>query len=182
MGYEGPDSYEELSKEPGLIITNDYQRQLQENPLSIGDEVPMAFYEKEYFPTQIIMYTLAGFIMVFGIINLVNTILSNLYARRKELGILQALGMTTGQLKRMIGRETLSYMGVSALCTLIFGSGLGYTLVMAQIQMGMNMIYAYPGRPVVLYLLAMFLIQWGFTDYGVKFLQKESFVERIKTL
>ncbi len=279
MGYEGPDSYEELTKKPGLIITNDYQRQLQENPLSIGDEVPMAFYdkdgkkrevklpvvaivnynswadknrtvrlplsllgssfmmpnavmdewtgidtiygcevavesekskavgealeelygleenlylaskaenrafyEKEYFPTQIIMYTLAGFIMVFGIINLVNTILSNLYSRRKELGILQALGMTTGQLKRMIGRETLSYTGASALCTLIFGSGLGYALVMAQIQMGMNMVYAYPWLPVVLYLLAMFLIQWGFTDYGVKFLQKESFVERIKTL
>ena len=45
MEYEGPDSYEELLKKPGLVVVNDYYEMLQKNPLSAGDMVPVIYYD-----------------------------------------------------------------------------------------------------------------------------------------
>lgn len=277
MSYEGPDSYEELFTQYGLIVINENLSQLLEHPLSIGDIVPFrfydgngtlreeelpviavvrtaawrqknraaslplslmgssfmmpnssldqfagmnttygyeiktepgaekavgaaleelygpeenlylasksenaAYYQNRYRSTQIILYSLAGFLVVFGVINLTNTLFTNLYSRKRELGILQAVGMTQTQLRRMLSRETTHYTGISAFCTLLPGGFLGYALVMAQLLAGYDMSYAYPWVPVLLYILLLFLLQRAITYYGVKMLQKESLVERMK--
>ncbi len=277
MEYEGPDSYEELLKKPGLVVVNDYYEMLQKNPLSAGDMVPVIYYdgdgqkkktelpviavvkttswsrknktkhmpislsgssfmmpdtvmdqwagrnaiygyeiateeglsknvgiilqelydmeenlyldskaenreyyEKEFFSEKIIYYTLAAFIVLFGIINLVDTVITNLYSRKKEFGILQAVGMSNGQLKKMINKEMLHYTSISVVCTLVFGSILGYALVMAYIQMGMDMLYSFPWIPILLYIVAIFAVQYILVYYGIKLLQKESIVERMK--
>ena len=65
---------------------------------------------------KIIYYTLAAFIVLFGIINLVDTVITNLYSRKKEFGILQAVGMSNGQLKKMINKEMLHYTNISVVC------------------------------------------------------------------
>lgn len=277
MEYEGPDSYDELLKKPGLVVVNDYYEMLQKNPLSAGDIVPVIYYdgdgqkkktelpvtavvkttswsrknktkhmpislagstfmmpdtvmdqwagrntiygyeiateaglsknvgiilqelydmeenlylaskaenreyyEKEFFSEKIIYYTLAAFIVIFGIINLIDTVITNLYSRKKEFGILQAVGMTNGQLKKMLNREMLSYTSISAVCTLVFGSLLGYELVMVYIQMGMGMVYSFPWIPILLYIVAIFAVQYILVYYGIKLLQKESIVDRMK--
>lgn len=277
MLYEGPNSYEELLQESGLIITNEYHTRLRKNPLSIGDYVAIVFYngkgerkelslpvlaivkiedwrqknrmaklplslvgssfmmlnpmldklagmnttygyeistepkkekeagivleemygaeedlylsskaenreyyEKEYFSTKLILYALAIFLVIFGMINLVNTIITNIYSRRKEFGILQAVGMTKKQLRDMINKENAYYTEVASLCTLFFGSILGYAFVMTQIQMGIDMIYSYPWFPMILYLIGMLIVQKSLTVYGVKLLQKQSLTERMK--
>lgn len=138
------------------------------------------YYEKQFFSTKLICYTLAVFLVIFGIINLVNTIITNLYSRRKEFGILQAVGMTKEQLKDMLYRENLYYTGISSICTLLFGSLLGYAFVMAEIQMGVDMIYSYPWLPILLYILIMFIMQKSLTSYGIKLLQKQSLNDRMK--
>ncbi len=269
MSYQGLDSYQELLKHPGLIVVNEYHSYLQKNPLKIGDNVPIIFYdgkgqhrkvylpviavvkinswrqknrtaklplsiigssfmmpnnimdkwagmnttygyeisveqknekaagiileemygmeedlyiasksenreyyEKQFFSRKIICYTLAAFLIIFGIINLINTIITNLYSRKKEFRILQAVGLTEEQLKDMLNIETLYYTGISSICTLIFGSILGYAFVMTEIQMGVDMIYSYPWLPILLYILIMFIVQKSLTSYGIRLLQQ----------
>lgn len=138
------------------------------------------YLENESFAMKMILYVLAVFLVAFGVINLMNTIMTNLFTRKKELGILQAVGMTKEQIRTMLSRETLSYVGVSAICTLVFGGVLGYGLVRACIQLGLGVSYTFPWIPVLLYIVLLAAMQLIMTQYGVKMLQKETLVERMK--
>ncbi|MDE6616914.1 MAG: FtsX-like permease family protein, partial [Lachnospiraceae bacterium] len=167
-----------LTKDIGAILEETYG--MEENLYISSKPELREYYENQYFPQKIILYVFVAFLLIFGIINLVNTIITNLYSRKKELGILQAVGMTDIQLKTMFKRETLSYTGISAACTLIFGSLLGYALVMAEIQLGTSMVYSFPWFPILLYILIMFFTQQYLAGYGIKLLHKETLVERMK--
>lgn len=168
----------ELTKDVGTILEETYG--MEENLYISSKPELRAYYEDEYFSQKIILYVLAAFLVIFGIINLVNTIITNLYSRKKELDILQATGMTDIQLKTMFKLEILTYTGTSAICTLILGSLLGYALVMAVIQYGTDMVYSFPWLPVLLYIIIMFLTQQCLADYSIKLLHKENLVERMK--
>lgn len=136
--------------------------------------------EQEAFSMKVILYVLAAFLVIFGLINLMNTIMTNLFSRKRELGILQAVGMTKVQIRRMLSRETLSYVGLSIFCAAAVGGTLGYALVRVAFIMQLWVKYQYPWIPVLVYIVALCLMQWGMTRYGVKMLQKESLVDRMK--
>lgn len=77
---------------------------------------------------QIFVY---GFLLVIGGIgslNIINTVQTNLLLRRREFGLLQAVGMTTGQLKRMTSLEGLWFGFLGSFWGLAFGTGLSYFL------------------------------------------------------
>jgi putative ABC transport system permease protein len=137
------------------------------------------YLEQMFLPGKIILFVLAGFLVVFGVINLMNTILTNLFTRKRELGIFQAVGMTKGQLKKMLGRESLIYVGITIACTITAGGALGYLLVGALDDMGMGVKYQYPWFPVLLFIVILTAMQTGMTRYGVSLLQKQSLAERM---
>ena len=61
------------------------------------------------------VYLLLAFLFVFSMVNLVNTLMTNLLARQQEIGILQSVGMTGKQVSRMLIAECLWYAGVTVL-------------------------------------------------------------------
>jgi len=77
---------------------------------------------------QIFVY---GFLTVIGLIgslNIVNTVQTNLLLRRREFGLLQAVGMTGGQLKRMATLEGV-WMGlIGGFWGLVAGTAISYFL------------------------------------------------------
>lgn len=138
------------------------------------------YREQETFSMKVILYVLAAFLVIFGLINLMNTIMTNLFSRKRELGILQAVGMTKVQIRRMLSRETLSYVALSVFCAAAVGGALGYALVRVAFIMQFWVKYQYPWIPVLVYIVALCAMQWGMTRYGVNMLQKESLVDRMK--
>lgn len=151
----------------------------EENLFLTSKKDMIASLKDMFFSVQVILYVLTAFLVVFGVSNLMNTIMTNLYSRKKELGILQAIGMTSDQVRRMLSRETLSYVGISILCTILLGGAMGYLLVRAMYQAGMEMNYTFPWIPVWIYAVVLGTMQWGMTRYGVWMLQKESMVSRM---
>lgn len=138
------------------------------------------YTRNEFMPMNIILYTLSGFLAVFGIINLINTLLTNLMTRQRELGILQSVGMTTHQLRKMLMRENLIYTAATIASTLIIGGIMGYGLTIALDQIGMTVSYRYPIIPVLAYILILTAAQVGLTVYGASMLQKQPLVNRMK--
>ena len=58
------------------------------------------------------MYGCYGLLLVFGLIgilNLVNTMINSVYVRRRELGMLQAIGLSGKQTVNMLQLEGLFY-------------------------------------------------------------------------
>ena len=67
------------------------------------------------------MEVLSWMVFLFGVINLINTTLSNQIARKRENSILRSVGLTQKQLCKMNICEGLCYALFAALVTLIVG-------------------------------------------------------------
>jgi putative ABC transport system permease protein len=77
---------------------------------------------------QIFVYGFLTVIGVIGSLNIINTVQTNLLLRRREFGLLQAVGMTMGQLKRMASLEGIWFGVLGSFWGLVFGIGLSYFL------------------------------------------------------
>ncbi|MDD3430378.1 MAG: ABC transporter permease, partial [Oscillospiraceae bacterium] len=64
---------------------------------------------------------LGGIIGSIGILNFINAVLTSIVARKKEFAILQSIGMTKRQLKKMLCFEGLYYAGLSGITSLVLG-------------------------------------------------------------
>ncbi|MEG0408140.1 MAG: FtsX-like permease family protein [Bacilli bacterium] len=71
----------------------------------------------------------AFILVIIGIMNYINVIVTNMNSRQKELSVLEAVGMTKYQLKKLIIYESLYYVLISLLLLMTVGLALTKTLV-----------------------------------------------------
>ena len=69
--------------------------------------------------------TLAGIIGLVGVLNFINTVLTGILARKRELAMLQSVGMTGKQMNTMLVYEGLYYTMLSAALSLVLSAALG---------------------------------------------------------
>lgn len=77
---------------------------------------------------KIFIYGFLGVIALIGSLNIINTVQTNLMLRRREFGLLQAVGMTMGQLRRMATLEGVWFGVIGAFWGLLLGIGISYLL------------------------------------------------------
>ena len=68
---------------------------------------------------------------LIGITNFVNSVLTSIITRRKELAMLQSIGMTGKQLKKMLSFEGLYYAAGTVVASIVFGSLVSVIIVRA---------------------------------------------------
>ena len=129
-------------------------------------------------------YGILVFIFVFSLINLANTLITNLLTRQQEFGVFQSVGMSNRQLSTMLSFECLYYVGITLLITLTLGTAC--SLVMCQVfdQIGMfgTLTYHFPALQVLLFGVALLLVQGIFSACAVRYTRRLSLVERIKAV
>jgi putative ABC transport system permease protein len=69
--------------------------------------------------------TLAGIIGLVGVLNFINAVLTGILARKRELAMLQSVGMTGRQMNTMLAYEGLYYTMLSAALSLALSAALG---------------------------------------------------------
>jgi putative ABC transport system permease protein len=72
-----------------------------------------------------------GFLIVIGVIgslNIINTVQTNLLLRRKEIGLLQAVGMTMGQIRKMASLEGIWFGVIGSFWGIWLGAAFSYFL------------------------------------------------------
>lgn len=77
----------------------------------------------------LIGFTLCVIILVIGILNFVNTVMTNIITRRQEFAMLQSIGMTNRQCKKMLILECLWYMFFTLGIFATLGYGLSNLIV-----------------------------------------------------
>lgn len=70
---------------------------------------------------QTVGYSLAAMIFLIGTLNIINTALSSVSERKREFAMLEAVGMTDKQMRRMLLTESLYSSGVAVLLTVCVG-------------------------------------------------------------
>lgn len=91
------------------------------------------FYEKElqgYIQTYwVVGGSLSVLLAMIGILNFTNGMVTGILARKRELAMMEAVGMTRKQLKAMLAWEGGIYAALVALCSLAVSAGVNATLL-----------------------------------------------------
>ncbi len=78
--------------------------------------------EKEYASLLVLVISVMVLVSLIAVINQVNIISTGVINRRRELASLRALGMTKGQLFKMLTLESIGYVAVATLVSFIISS------------------------------------------------------------
>ena len=115
---------------------------------------------------------------VIGVMNYINTIIGNIANRRKELAILESIGMTRKQMNRMLMREGSIYALGAIFVTMVVG--LPVTWGLYQSMNYMNVPFFLPVAPIGIVVLLLFGICVGAPFVLLNAMcKKGSVVERI---
>jgi len=112
-------------------------------------------YEKRIVSIQIVCYGLSFIVFLIGILNYLNTMICSINERRKDMALLQIVGMTNTQLKSMLLWENIYYIGF----TILFSNLISLPLLMFIFKKAFQAkitINAYPviGMSVALIIIA----------------------------
>lgn len=124
------------------------------------------------------VFVLALLLGAFGIINLINTNAANMFSRKHEIGILQAVGMTKKQVRTSLFFEGFINTVVATVITIVIGLPLGY-FICGFINESIIKIYEIPWQAPVTYFVSLLVVQLILTLYNVTMLSKEPVIKRL---
>ena len=158
-----------LADNSEYLVTGSYEEQLQE-------------WEKNMRLMSVLCYAFLIILGGIGIMNLVNTMMNSIYTRRRELGMIQAIGMSEKQLIRMLQLEGIIYTLGTLAVSVGIGSLVGYGTFLYAKTKHMFQIseYHFPVVPAVLLICVVAFLQVLLT-YGVSAnFRKLSLIDRIR--
>lgn len=123
---------------------------------------------------------LSFIVALVGVLNFFNAILTGITSRRRELAMLQSIGMTGSQLRKMLALEGLLYtLGALALSTLLT---LAMALVLPQAIESMFWFFSYHLTlwPILVLLPVFILIGAGLPLISERIMRRQSIVDRLR--
>ena len=128
---------------------------------------------------------LSWLVFLFGVINLINTTLSNQIARKQENSILRSIGLTQKQLCKMNICEGLWYALFATLATLIVGLPASI-FACSKFSVGAfagNVVpYKFPVLEVGLFILVLFGMELILSVWTINRQKKQSIIEQMRTM
>lgn len=124
---------------------------------------------------------LAIFIMMFSILSMMNTLITNIVTRKQELAMLESIGMGKGQIRSMILGESMLLALVTLGMTMTAGSLCGYALCHLLYQNGaFYMAFRFPAGAALAYGALLAFVPFLIALVSLHSFSKESLVERLR--
>ena len=126
-----------------------------------------------------------GFLLLVGLIafmNMANTMIISIVTRKRELGVMQALGMTNSQMNSMLRSEGIFFTAGSILVSLLVGMPAGYALFCYGRDhgyFGLD-VYHVPVVEIMAMVVILAALQISLSFILSRNIKKESIVERIR--
>lgn len=175
-----------------VIADKDYDEALEASLQAIVDgsgRLQMRTWKNEYDTwenaiqmTRGACYAFIIILAAISIMNLINTMINSVHVRKKELGMMQAIGMSDRQLMKMLQLEGIFYTVGTLIISIGVGSLAGYPLFLYAKRTGMFDIstYYYPVTAAIIIILTLFVIQMLLAIFIAKSVRKDSLIERIR--
>ena len=128
---------------------------------------------------------LSWLIFLFGVMNLINTTLSNQMARKQENSILRSIGLTQKQLYQMIVCEGLCYALTAVITTVIIGLPVSILVcrVISDMTYGGKIVaYQFPFFEMGLFLAALLGLEMLLSLWTIRRQKKQSLIEQMRTM
>lgn len=127
-------------------------------------------------------YAFLGILGAICIMNMINTMIHSVHIRKKEIGMLQAVGMSDLQLLKMLQFEGLFYTAGTLLVAVGGGSVVGYPVFLWAKDHGMFNIrnYHYPLTATIVMIAVLVFVQVILVFVIGKSVKKDSLIDRIR--
>lgn len=124
---------------------------------------------------------LAIFIMMFSILSMMNTLITNIVTRKQELAMLESIGMSKGQIRKMLLSESLILVLATVGVTMTIGTLCGYVLSKTLYEIGAYyMAFKFPTVFAIAYAVVLIAVPLIITLVSLKSFSKEALVERLR--
>lgn len=131
------------------------------------------------------MYSIAGgalslILAMIGILNFVNVITTSILSRKQEFAMMESIGMTVGQQKRILWAEGLFYAAITILLSVSLGSIVSYGVVKAVTAQMWMFPYQFTLTPILLSISFLLLITWLVPEICYRRMRRATVVERLR--
>ena len=160
---------EPLLYKVGIKYNREYDRQAEDSLIRLMQNSPYAkdfSYESKIEEMEQVkkaqgsmMEVGMGIVLILaliGIMNYMNTVTGNIQSRQVELAILESVGMTEKQVKKMLVMEGLLFAGCSLFLAAVVGTGITYWLYESMNYRGIP--FSVPVLPVLLMLCLVIMV------------------------
>lgn len=163
---------------------NDFIKGYVEKSVSSVDYDSVQLHENEFYNFKK-MITLMGVLLsavigIVGILNFLNVMVTGISARKREFAVLQAVGMTGNQLKKMLYAEGLFYTMFSSVLSIGVSALAGYFAGASLEKIFWFITYKFTILPVIAMIPAFVVAGIIIPSLCYKAMERKSVVERLK--
>ena len=126
------------------------------------------------------LYMAAAILFTFGVISLMNMLMVDFQNRKREFGLLEAVGATQKQLKAMLSREIGIYLGGSLTVSLVLGTIISIIACQRLEAVNHCISLKLPWLFLIALIAAMVVIYMIFTAYAKAELKKTGILSAIR--
>lgn len=124
---------------------------------------------------------ISGFIIIFSLINLINTTITSVISRKRELAVLQSIGMTEKQVKKMLIFENIYLAIPNCILSAFLGLGIGALIIeIIRLNGFKYMIFTVPILSIIGYILLSILVPSIISLVCIKIFKNDSIVDRLR--
>jgi len=193
--YISEEAFKQLFKEPIVYRLNihadqDSQPAILEQIKQLIHGNPAVYMESALEQAEglksmkISLYILGGgislILALIGILNFINTMYTGVRARRLEFAMMESIGMTRRQLKKMLLMEGAGYALISTMLIVSLGTAISYIAYRLFSQEATYAIYTFPALPLAISILLIFIVCLFVPLIAYRWTSQKSIVERIR--
>ncbi len=147
----------DYNRSNGFVSENSNEIKLESLTLSSKSDELKA--RKDYIASsRIVMSSLCVLLILMGLVNYVNVTLTGLAMRRKESAVLESIGLTRRQFKRMLLLERVFYSMIVTVLLLTIGTGALYVFGAVMDKKIVYFVFRYPMAEMALCIFLLFVI------------------------
>lgn len=163
-------------------------KQLTQHNISIPSvaHIQIKSEELEEFRSSILSMRImtsgiCAILILIGIINFINVMLTGIFTRRNELAVMESIGMTKKQVRKMLIFEGFYYALITDSLILTLGSGIVYIFGKLSLKIADYAIFSYPWQLIICISLIILIICILVPAAVYRMVAKNSVTDRLRS-
>lgn len=139
---------------------------------------------KQLKSSEMIMNIIGGgmsiILILIGLLNCINVMVTSINIRLKELAVMESIGMTKKQIKKMLTLEGVYYAGITTLLVSTLGMGVVFIIGKMAKKMANYAKFIFPTVPLISLAILIFAVCLITPSIVYKYSSKKSVTERLR--
>lgn len=174
-----------------INVNEEYEPSIKEKLESFSRKYELEFTAKterikEFSNMHMTINVLGGgasvILLLIGLLNFINVMITGVNSRIKELSIMESIGMTKKQVKKMLTIEGLYYAGITTVFISTIGMAIVYGVAILSKKIADYAVFVFPTVPLLILIISIFIVCLVTPSIVFKSSSKKNITERIREM